>query len=630
MIAELLNLADLNALTGHEPTRSRQIHWFIDLDLDGRVIGFSPTVRQVVTKKGETKEMRGKEFPVFANYHMQVRDEKVTGVCTNQNNWLPDLLCGEIDEVIAPSESAGKTAKRNHEAWCALVKTAFAANRNNSLLCTVSRFIDLAAPLEDLLSCSNLDKDEIKTALIEKGETVAFRVEGQVVFANAGIVEWWTRYVANQRAEVMKHLPMGADAYQPGDGALTESFPRFIGNVALASFDKAPFVSYGLGNQTTALRIETAEKCAAALRFLLDNPNTSMDLGEHTAVFWAVPPDKVYSCDPPFVTCLAQADPLQVRDFLGGLWGRHPKEMDAAPFHAVLLQIPSQGRFSIHSWHTETLADAQRNMRDYFAALSLGPGDNETPAIWQLAIATVAKSKKNTVVPATTAVALFNAALFGMPLPHRLFTCALSRQQTELAKGIGDKKDDNKETFERRLAARIALMKLYFAMNKKEEPMTAEKHEGEKHPAYLCGRLLSILDKIYIEAHARRDAQGKIISTPSSTPASRYYGAASKTPALVFPQLCTLARYHLEKIGGGWAHNLEHGVPAEKRKDGVNADFEGLAAVVARLKVAAACSFPRMLSLEEQGRFAIGFYHERVRKWPKTSDSSIANEDKEN
>ena len=150
--------------------------------------------------------------------------------------------------------------------------------------------------------------------------------------------------------------------------------------------------------------------------------------------------------------------------------------------------------------------------------------------------------------------------------------------------------------------------------------MTVENHEGEEHPAYLCGRLLALLDKIHNEAHDKKSA---------SSPAARYYGAASKTPALVFPQLCALARYHLEKIGGGWAHNLEHGVLAEKRKDGVDTDFEGLAAVMARLKDAASGRFPRMLSLEEQGRFAIGFYYERVRKWPKTGDAPTTNEDKE-
>jgi CRISPR-associated protein Csd1 len=316
----------------------------------------------------------------------------------------------------------------------------------------------------------------------------------------------------------------------------------------------------------------------------------------------------------PFVAHLERADPLQVRDFLKSVWGSRPKPIDTSPFYAALLRIPAQGRFSVHSWLTETLGDAETNLRAYFNAITLGTDVDETPGIWRLAVATVPRTKRKAVVPAATAVALFHAALFGASVPHRAFGQAVARQRTELA---GE--DHADKEFRLRLAARTALLKLYYATNKGVH-MTAENHEGENHPAYLCGRLLALLDKIHNEAHDNKSA---------SSPAARYYGAASKTPALVFPQLCTLARYHLDKIGRGWAHNLEHGVSAEKRKDGVSEDFEGLAAVCARLKGAAGGSFPRILSLEEQGRFAIGFYFERVRKWPRSSDSPTTKEGKE-
>ena len=91
---------------------------------------------------------------------------------------------------------------------------------------------------------------------------------------------------------------------------------------------------------------------------------------------------------------------------------------------------------------------------------------------------------------------------------------------------------------------------------------------------------------------------------------------ASATPALVFPRLFQLARYHLQKMNSGFAHKLEFGVPKERRDDDVQEDFEGLAAIVSRLKEASGDTFPAMLSLEDQGRFALGFYYERARQWP--------------
>jgi CRISPR-associated protein Csd1 len=137
-------------------------------------------------------------------------------------------------------------------------------------------------------------------------------------------------------------------------------------------------------------------------------------------------------------------------------------------------------------------------------------------------------------------------------------------------------------------------------------------HTCQDDSAYLCGRLLALLDKIHIEAH--KESGGT-----NSSPANRAYTAASATPALIFPQLCKLARYHLNKVGGGWATCLEHGYDAE------SGEFvEGLKQVVARFQQAAGCSFPRTLSLEQQGQFAIGFYFERCRKWPKSKKKTNA------
>lgn len=111
-------------------------------------------------------------------------------------------------------------------------------------------------------------------------------------------------------------------------------------------------------------------------------------------------------------------------------------------------------------------------------------------------------------------------------------------------------------------------------------------------------------------------------------PANRVYSVTSKTPAMIFPKLCNLVRHHLNKMGGGLAYNLEFGIAKDKRKDGVDEDWEGLAGIVNRLKETSSQEFPRMLSLEDQGRFAIGFYYERerCRKMPETKSKEKANQ----
>ena len=82
------------------------------------------------------------------------------------------------------------------------------------------------------------------------------------------------------------------------------------------------------------------------------------------------------------------------------------------------------------------------------------------------------------------------------------------------------------------------------------------------------------------------------------------------------------------------AYNLEFGIPQEKRKDGVDEDWEGLAGICKRFKDTMSSGFPRMLSLEDQGRFAIGFYFERCKNMPETrskgdSDQNVHENQKE-
>lgn len=92
--------------------------------------------------------------------------------------------------------------------------------------------------------------------------------------------------------------------------------------------------------------------------------------------------------------------------------------------------------------------------------------------------------------------------------------------------------------------------------------------------------------------------------------AGRYYGSASSTPALVFPRLCKLARIHLDKINNkAWAYSLDR----------------ELTSLVSRFSVRA--TWPRTLSLEDQGRFAIGFYYERS---PKGNEPAVSADEANN
>jgi CRISPR-associated protein Cas8c/Csd1 subtype I-C len=449
--------------------------------------------------------------------------------------------------------------------------------------------------------------DQFKDAGLPKqaaSQQFSFRVSGRLIIADQDIRQWWKGEFENSRNAVIGKLPRGRDAFQLSEhddceGTLTLVFPHVSGVPGgggwcpLMSFDKAPSQSYGLGAMTASMRLEVAERASAALNWLLRDEASHLRMGDAVVIFWAIDERTINAPPRPlgFSELMTEADPLQVREFLKGAWGTYPNIPDTARFHAAVLSSP-QSRVTVRSWHTETLPRAVKHFANWLdiATLPNRYGEDSPTSIMQLADCTIRKGKNTKPLPRTYSE-LFEAALFGRPLPTRLYVAALERQSLELAKGC-DKK--TRSEFEDRLCARTALIKLY----KKGDRITMDNHTEQTDAAYLCGRLLAMLDKIHIEAHKKSGGT-------NSSPANRSYAAASTTPALAFPQLCKLARYHLNKAPA-W---LEHGYTDESG----NA-VEGLKHICARLKDAAGCSFPRTLSLEEQGRFAIGFYYERCRK----------------
>lgn len=116
--------------------------------------------------------------------------------------------------------------------------------------------------------------------------------------------------------------------------------------------------------------------------------------------------------------------------------------------------------------------------------------------------------------------------------------------------------------------------------------------------AYRCGRLFALLEK------AQVDSLGDL----NTTIKDRYFSSASATPALVFPRLFRLNGHHLAKL------ELENKIFYERQIAAAMAEPFG---------------FPRQLTLEQQGRFIIGYFQQRQslytkKEIPTSEGASIA------
>ena len=116
--------------------------------------------------------------------------------------------------------------------------------------------------------------------------------------------------------------------------------------------------------------------------------------------------------------------------------------------------------------------------------------------------------------------------------------------------------------------------------NSNEKLITMSLDLDNKNQGYLCGRLFAVLEKI------QEEAQGK------SNIRERFYGAFSSTPVTTFSTLMKLKNHHLAKIGGGGKTYYEKMI--QEIMTGVSSN-----------------GLPAHLSLDDQSRFAIGYYHQR-------------------
>lgn len=179
-------------------------------------------------------------------------------------------------------------------------------------------------------------------------------------------------------------------------------------------------------------------------------------------------------------------------------------------------------------------------------------------------------------------------------------------------------KDDPKDAKKRRhplSQSRFALIKLILVRNKSLPKLSDGKEGGfmqlaDTHDAaYTCGRLLAVLEALQNRARVARKAKSERSKTdrPGAGVIERCYGRASTAPGLVFPLLLGLSRHHLSKLQKGTDSDQKAATAFERQKT------EILARLAADGNVPnAPPDFPKLLDLVRQGRFALGFYHQKA------------------
>lgn len=373
---------------------------------------------------------------------------------------------------------------------------------------------------------------------------------------------------------------------------------------SIVSFNDRAYESYGRDKQQ-GLNAPVSEYATFAyttvLNYLLADNLHNLYLGDATIVFWAESPKKIYqdfmsiyinggaiNNDEGFVKDevaarevkavfekIAQGNPI---DDLSDAFNEKTK------FY-ILAISPNAARLAIRFFITNSFGEYVKKMALHYQNMRIEKQyDSEPDAVplWRILNETVSPKANDKAAAPLLAGAALKAILTGSTYPESLFNSIMLRIKVE--------KDINYYN--------VSIIKGYLLRNtnKFKEVLTVSLNEQSINKAYIFGRLFAVLEK------AQQDANPGIIATIKD----RYFTSACATPASVFPVLLRLSQHHISKA--------EYGYTSDKR----------IAGILERLDIANN-PFPSNLSLDEQGVFILGYYHQRNALYQKNNKKSEEN-----
>lgn len=359
---------------------------------------------------------------------------------------------------------------------------------------------------------------------------------------------------------------------------------------ALVSFNLNAFESYNKKQNFNAPVSETkARTYTKALNHLLSSSRNKISIADTTAIFWTERDSPVegffgMTLDPNDTS----ADDKELAVYLDTVRrGKFPQGYDPDIRFFILGISPNAARLSVRFWHVSTVRDISEKIGQHFRDLSMIRSfdtDPEFPGIRRLLRETINKKSKTERPRPLLAGSVMRSILSGKLYPQALLSTVIGRIRA-----------DQNINYMRAAIIKAALVRKKRILGQGTEVSMALDEEN-KAPAYLLGRLFAVLEKVQKEA----------IPHLNTTIKDRFYGSASSAPRMVFPQLLRLAQHHIK--------NAEYGGIRDKQIEDI---LRGIK------------KFPPHLKLDQQGLFAIGYYHQRHAFYQKKENSQIKEEDNE-
>lgn len=361
---------------------------------------------------------------------------------------------------------------------------------------------------------------------------------------------------------------------------------------ALVSFNAPAFCSYGHEQGDNApVSKYAAFAYTTALNRLLADRNHCKHVGDTTILCWAENAEPVYQdAMSMFLFGADEATGIQESDVQAAL--KRLSAGQTVPFlekelspdqHFYLLGLaPNAARLSVRFFLRDTFGSFAQNLQKHAEEMEIDCSEKEkfrTLPIWAVVNETTRTVPGQPAKPSPQLAGdLLRAVLTGGRYPATLLNGVTLRIRAEQNVTRG----------------RAAVIKAYYLRNYptelNKEVYTVSLNETTNVP-YLLGRLFSVLEAV-------QKAANPGINT---TIKDRYFNAACATPGMSFPTLLRLSQKHLRKLNDGLATHYD----------------KQITELMAQLPES---GFPARLSLPDQGKFTIGYYHQTQKRYVKKNE----------
>ena len=547
----------------------------------------------------DTRTLNEKKKKVAQTFRVPQGVKKTSGVAAN-------LLWDTLEYVLGVDTKGNpKRVAEQHAHFVARTSALPQSARDDPGIHAILKFFES-------FSLQQLQAQPAWAQALESNAVMSFRLHGDIdlICQRPAVVKAVLNVTTDADARLAMCLVTGDDApVQRLHSSIKGVWGAQSSGANIVSFNARAFESYGKTErqgENAPVSQAAAFAYTTALNHLLRKGSSQrIQVGDASTVFWANRDSEFESVvadifgDPPKDDPDRSAHAVQA--LLSAIQsGKHGGLDEGNSFH-VLGLAPNAARISIRFYHCLPLAQLGERISQHFKDLEIARGsfDPQYPSLKRLlqavCLATSAQPYGDIDrVPPNLGGSIVDAVFAGADTPY---------PSLWLNAAVGRCRAEQNITYYRAAAIKACLNRQI-----RRSSVTSSNQSTEKeflpmldltntNPAYRLGRLFAVLERIQETAAG---GPGKL----NSTIRDRYYGAASSTPVAVFTTLLRLKNSHLKKLTVGqstW--------------------FEKMLGEI----LVTVTDFPKHLPLPDQGRFALGYYHQRQDFFTKKPDNSTTN-----